>query len=110
MDRKGMVLMPSDFMLWIMKGCLIGGLLLLVFFGLFFRLIQLAFSRKSTVTGRVTEKGDDSTILVATRSQTISIICPPALFQQIQVGDEGEFFCNNGKLLSYECAACGENT
>lgn len=105
-----MVLMPSDMMLWIMKGCLVGGLLLLVFFGLFFRLIQLAFSRKNTVTGCVTEKGEDSTILVSTRSQTVSITCPPGLFQQIQVGDEGDFFCNGGRLLSYECAAYGENT
>ena len=94
-----------DHTILIIKTCLMGGLFLLVFFGLFFRLLQAWFFRRrissAVVTGKYPAGHDGAAefvIQVEVKEGSLSLRCPGQLYENFRVGDTVSLVCRGSRV------------
>ena len=101
-----------DHTILIIKTCLMGGLLLLIFFGLFFRLLQAWFFRRrissAVVTGKypvshdgnAEKKGGAAEFVLHVEAEegSLSLRCPGQLYENFRVGDTVSLVCRGSRV------------
>lgn len=100
-----------DYTILIIKTCLTGGLFLLIFFGLFFRLLQEWFFQRRinrvVVTGKypavyaeetAPHDQQDFVIQVEAEGASLSLLCPGRLYSDVRVGDTVSLVCRGSRV------------
>ena len=92
------------FSLCMIKFCLLSGLFLLVFFGLFFQLLESWCFPYHISSAVVTDKNRVSRhfiIQVETENKTLSFRCCAQQYEAIQPGDTVSLVCRGGRIKQF---------